>query len=220
MSLPRQLLTFGGGDKDFREKWVPNRDLLNFPKSYRMILVGRPNSGKSTVVLNVLLRAKPQFDEIFLLHCDKYSKDYEDVDTIKLDGIPDVKTFSSKGCKCLIIDDYPFADMNKEDKKKFSVLFRYISSHKNVSILLTSQNLYSIPIIARRTANIFIIWRSPDLSYVNTMSQRCGIRPDKFLKLLDEYLLNFYDSLWVDCTLGTRAPVRINGYEVIDPKSI
>lgn len=219
--LPKQLLTFGGGDKTgWREKWTPNRDLLNIPKSYRMILVGRPNSGKSTAVLNILLRADPAFDEIFLLHCDGNSKDYEDVDTIKLDGIPDVKTFSSKGRKCLIIDDYPFADMNKEDKKKFSVLFRYISSHKNVSIMLTSQNLYSIPIIARRTANFFVVWRSPDLSYVNTMSQRCGIRPDKFLKLLDEYLHGYYDAVWIDCTLGTPAPIRINGYEVIDQKSI
>ena len=42
-SVPRKIIVLKSGDKVGREKWTKNRDLMNFPAGYRMVLCGPPS---------------------------------------------------------------------------------------------------------------------------------------------------------------------------------
>lgn len=55
-------------EKQYFEKWSPNRDIANFIHPYRMLVTGLPNSGKTTTALSIIAQADPVFDEIILLH--------------------------------------------------------------------------------------------------------------------------------------------------------
>ncbi len=61
MKLPNKILALPNPDKEFHEEWYRNRNVLNFPHPFRCVALGPPNVGKTTIVKNILLRAKPQF---------------------------------------------------------------------------------------------------------------------------------------------------------------
>jgi hypothetical protein len=83
--LEKRIYKLPNADKKNHEIWFPGRDLLNIPGPYRVGLLGRPNSGKSTMIKNILLRADPQFDNIILIHPDgEDNKEYSDVRSCKL----------------------------------------------------------------------------------------------------------------------------------------
>ena len=50
--LPRQLLFIPSSDKNFIEQWddMPNRDPLNFPKSFRICLIRPVGVGKTMLL--------------------------------------------------------------------------------------------------------------------------------------------------------------------------
>lgn len=68
--LPKEILPIPCADKAFHEKWKKGRDMLNIPHPFRCVALGPPNSGKSTIVKNLLIRAKPEFEEVYVVHCD------------------------------------------------------------------------------------------------------------------------------------------------------
>lgn len=213
-NLPKKLLIFNNQDKNWKEKWTPNRDLLDIPKSFRLICSGRPNSGKSLIAINIMLRCN--FEKIYVLHCDEDSKDYANIEYEALEEVPDKDIFDDDLKKLLIIDDYEFKNMKKEDLKKLSTLFRYVSSHKNLSIIVNVQNFYDVPIICRRCANFFILFENNDKSYIQSIARKCMIPQNKLLYIMENYIKNFHDSIWIDLTLNTPAKIRLNGYDIID----
>ena len=80
-SLPKRIIPFQNRDKEFHETWNDDRDWLDIPHPFRMILAAKPNGGKTTVVLNIILRvsqsARP-FEIIHIVHCDrKQTKEYD-----------------------------------------------------------------------------------------------------------------------------------------------
>ena len=90
MKLPDELFYIPNRDKTFTEKWYPGRNLLNFPASFRAVLFGSPEVGKSSTVKHLILRANPAFTQIFLWHCDGNTKEYDDLGdgVIRLDELP------------------------------------------------------------------------------------------------------------------------------------
>lgn len=212
--LPNKILPLPCKDKEgWTEKWTPQRNLLNFPGGTKILMIARPNAGKSTVVKNILLRADPMYEKIFLLHCDDDSEDYADIQLTHLKEMPEQSFFDRETKKLLIIDDFEFKNMKKDDLRKLSTLFRYASSHKNLSIFTCTQNFYSLPIIVRRTSNCFVLWDNNDKRYIQDMASKCMIPKKKFLELFS-HLTNFHDSLWIDLTKGSPAKIRINGYNI------
>ena len=59
LKLPDEIIPIKNPDKLFHEKWTGSRNKLNIPHPYRCILMGRPNSGKSTVIKNLLFLISP-----------------------------------------------------------------------------------------------------------------------------------------------------------------
>ena len=82
--LPAKIIPFENHDKSFHERWYKDRDWLDIPHPFRMLLATKPNGGKTTVILNIILRVacgRTPFEKIVVIHCDPTStKEYDDFD--------------------------------------------------------------------------------------------------------------------------------------------
>ena len=217
LRLPNKIIPMPNADKKFHERWDEGRNMLNIPHPYRLVAVGPPNSGKTTVVKNLLLRAKNEFKEVFVIHCDgQFTKEYDDVDVEMLDHIPLPTHWEGLVKTLVIIDDFDLTTLDKQQRGNLDRLFGYVSTHKNISVILCSQNFTNVPPIVRRCANFFVIWRTNDLNAMSNVGHKSGLEPAKFKSIFYNDMKNSRDSLWIDLTDNSPYPVRKNGYEVID----
>lgn len=220
--LPAELIRFSNPDKKWHEKWNPGRDLLDFPHPYRITLTGPPNSGKSTTVLNILIRAQPLFDRIVIVYPGGAAgtSEYESlgdaaeyvVEIPPPDFFPPVKTKDGKQKTLVIIDDFELKELGKAQRSNLDRLIGHVSTHRNVSVMLCAQEYFNVPTVARRCSNVHIFWKPRDMRNLQEMSQRVG----EDLESLFDLLNGTKDSVWIDQTPGSPAPIRVNGYKVVD----
>ena len=216
--LPKTLLPIHCSDKGFHEKWSKKRDPLNLPHPFRVVLLGRPNVGKTSTMKNILVRCKPEFEEILVCHFDgEETTEYDDLNGVEMrDTIPGAAELDPDVKRLVIVDDIEFSNMPKEQKAKLDRLFGYCSTHKNTSIMLTSQDFFNVPAICRRCCTMWIIWKVEDLDQLNTIGRRVGFKKEDFGHIFKTFMPNWRDSLWIDCSENSPFPVRINGYQMID----
>ena len=187
--LPQHIIPLPCSDKKFSEKWYDGRDLLDIPKSFRCTLSGPPNSGKSTCIKNIILRANPPFESILISHFSPDdTTEWDDVDGTIIDHIPSPHDIPMEGVKLLIIEDIDVSNLNKTDLGHLNRLYGYASSHKNLSICLTSQNPFDVPTCARRTTSLYIIYRQMDLNCLSQMASRSGLKQSDFLIIFDKFI--------------------------------
>jgi len=71
-----------------------------------MVLAAKPNGGKTTVILNIVLRVacgKTPFERIVVVHCDpNETKEYDDIDRELRSDIPSPEEFEP-GVKTLCL---------------------------------------------------------------------------------------------------------------------
>lgn len=214
--LPNEIIALPNADKAFHEKWHPKRNLLNIPHPFRCVLMGRPNVGKTTIIKNIILRANPAFKEIFVIHCDaEYTKEYDDLGAKMLSEIPAPEEWEGKNKTMVVIDDVEIKMMDKRQRRNLDRLFGYVSTHKNISVILTAQDPFNIVPIVRRCSNLWVLWRGIDLDAMNSISRKAGLQSHQLKTIFDELMPNQKDSLWIDLTDRSPAPMRKNGYEVI-----
>ena len=221
--LPQEIVIFENKDKKFHESWTPNRSLANFPHPYRVLLVGPPNVGKSNLIKNLILHAKPPFEQAFLLYPGGKGKsegeikhktdEYNDVEGIQgLDTIPPPEFFLKAGDKkskktLVILDDMDLKGISKEEKTYLDRLFGTVSTHRNVSIFCTAQDWFSIPPIIRRMSNVWIIWKHKDTASMEMISRKTGENLEELFRTVAP---GQYDSITIDGTARTPAPLRLN----------
>lgn len=220
----KKLIVIPNADKDkgnWQETWRKprNRSLAAFPHSFRLMALGGVSRGKTNTMKNIFLehqRLNKKFKRLYILTCDISSKEYIDCEPdLILDRIPDISLFNPKEKTMLIIDDFEWTKVDKQDMKNLSTIIRFISSHKNCSIMLSYQSFFDSPSIARKLANVFIIYKPNSKSELSTIANRVGVDKD-FLKYLFKKKANSqYDSICIDHTPGTPAKIRKNIYEVI-----
>ena len=217
--LPNHIIPIPNADKGFHEKWQKGRGMLNIPHPFRAVCLGPPNVGKTTIVKNLLLRAKPQFEKLYVIHCDPdYTKEYDDVGGEMLNEIPAPEEWEGD-CKSLVVlDDLEFKGMNKEQKRNLNRLFGFVSTHKDISCILCSQDPFNVPPIVRRCSNLWILWRCPDLDAMATCARKTGMKSNSFNSIFNQLMLKPRDSLWLDMTDGTPYPMRKNGFIPIKKK--
>lgn len=244
--LPRQLLFIPSSDKNFIEQWddIPNRDPLNFPKSFRMCLIGPVGMGKTMMIKNIICRvqnSRKKFERIFVLHQDKFAREYDDIDAEIITELPENdfwmgypndsedpdgydaeeersdsdESSLERPPTLMIIDDICFKDMPKSQTLLLDRLCGFISSHCNVSLAVLNQTAFAIDPIIRKCANIWCIWRPSDTDELNIISRRVGFKSKELLHLFDEFTTNETDSIMIDKTSGSPFPLRLNGYELI-----
>lgn len=214
--LPHKILPIECADKKFQETWYDARDPLDIPWSFRWILSGPPSSGKSTIIKNHIIRATPPYKKVLICHYDaEGSNEYEDVGGEMISELPDPKTINpAKEKMLLIIEDLNLSTCSKTEREKIDRLFGYSSSHRGVSLALTSQNPLDIPCGARRMANVYTIWKQMDLNGLLLMASRTGYKRDDFISFF-KFCKKQHDSITIDCTNMTPYPLRFNGYVMI-----
>jgi hypothetical protein len=223
-----KIMCFPNKDKSFQESWTPGRNLLDIPWSFRAIFCGPPSSGKSTIVKNIILQANPMYDEVLIVHFgqggsdDEGTADYDEIDGVKvvgLEGLPDpIKINPEKKKMLVVLEDIPLSHLSKVDKLKIDRLFGYSSSHRGVSLIVCCQDPFDCPVGARRCSNIFLIYKQPDLLAISNLASRTGYTASDFRELF-KMCKTKHDSIMVDCTEGTPAPLRLNCYTKIDINS-
>lgn len=213
-----KIIVFKNRDKEgWYESWNKKRDLLNFPHPYRCVVSANPGSGKTNMIKNLIVRARPHFKKLYLCHFDLETKEYEDVEVLKLNTLPEAKSilFKPTNKSLLIIDDYDYQSLNKTEHKNLRSLFKYTSTHRGLSIIVATQDFFNLPPIIRRLSSVYFIWKgSADLDSLFTIGRRIGFKKDEFKRLLDMCVSKF-DNICIDFTPDTFAPLRLNGYTLI-----
>ena len=215
--LPNKLIGIPCSDKHFHEKWYEGRNMLNFPHPYRACLIGRPNTGKTTTVKNIILRAHPQFQEVYVIHCDaNYTTEYDDVGAIMLSEIPPPEQWDGQVKTLVILDDIEFKFLPKEQKRNLDRLWGFVSTHKNISCMLCVQDCFNVPPAVRRMSNLFIFWKIVDIDSMAMAARKTGLKKDNFHSIFNDLMNEKRDSLWIDMTDDTKYPMRKNGFELIE----
>ena len=249
--LPRQLLFIPSSDKNFIEQWddlgisksgLPNRDPLNFPKSFRICLIGPVGVGKTMFIKNIICRiqnSRKKFERIFVLHQDKFAREYDDIDAEVITELPENDFWMGypqdtdeeeideeeedetveRPPTLMIIDDICFKDLPKSQTLLLDRLCGFISSHCNVSLAVLNQTAFAIDPIIRKCANIWCIWRPNDTDELNIISRRVGFKSKELNQLFDDVATKDTDSIMVDKTPGSPFPLRLNGYKLIKRKA-
>ena len=213
----KQIIPIENADKGFHESWSTDRDLLNIPHPFRCVLAGKPGSGKSTIVKNLLLRQDPPFEQVIIIHYDLDTKEYDDLEGenfFLLDKIPDVKEFEGKKKTLVVLDDVPIKTLPKPQAILLNRLFGYYSTHKNISVCLTTQDAYEIPPLVRRCSSVWVLWKGVDRISLTMLGKRSGC--EELYEMMQKFLHHRFDSIWLDMTPDSPAPFRKNGYEIIN----
>ncbi len=234
--LPKRLLYIPSIDKDFIEKWTKNRDPLDLPASFRIILCGKPGCSKTMMVKNIVMRiqaSKKPFKRIIVLHQDKRAREYNDIDADVITELPendfwmgyededdeeeiDPKEVPNRPKTLMIIDDICFRDMHKRQTVLLDRLCGFISTHCNVSLAVLNQDVFAIDSIIRKCCNVWCIWKPSDNDQLMTISRRCGMKSKDLEYLFDKYAPGELDSIMVDQTPRTPYPLRLNGFNIIE----
>jgi hypothetical protein len=231
----KKVLVFENSDKKQAEKWTDkdkldksgNVNLANFPCPFRALFLGPPNSGKSNMIKNLIIHQRPRFTDIYVVHQDSEgSSEWGDIDPNGiLNDVPDQEWFTEiteteeddpPKKILLIIDDLEMSYGNKTRNHNLSVLFRYISSHKNISVCLTSQNFFSIKPDVRKNANIFFCWKPVARNEIGLIENRVGLEKGVLNQMFKEFRKTQWDSLTFDFSTATPAPIRFNLTEPIE----
>jgi hypothetical protein len=214
MSLPNKIIPIHNPDKDFHEKWFEGRNLLNIPHPFRAVLLGPPNVGKSTTCKNILLRADPEFEEVFIVHCDgDYTEEYDDLDSCTiLERIPSPDEWEGAVKTLVVLEDLEFKFMDRTQKRNLDRLFGFVSTHKNISIILCAQDTFNVPAIVRRCSNLWVLWKCSDLDEMSNCARRTSMKPLVFKKLFQKFITEPKDSLWIDMSEKSPHRLRKNGF--------
>ena len=217
--LPAKIIPFENHDKNFHERWYKDRDWLDIPHPFRMLLAAKPNGGKTTVILNVILRVacgRTPFEKIVVVHCDPTTtKEYQDVDHELRADIPRPDDFDPQQKTLCILEDLNYLGMGKEQQGYLERLVGYASTHKNVSVMLTAQDPFRIPAAVRRCMNVFVLWNHHDQDMLRTLARKTGRSKESLEQVVATHCQGPHDCVWIDLTPHSPAPFRKNGYKRI-----
>ena len=217
--LPKRILIIKNQDKAFHERWRKGRDEMDFPHPARILFTGVPNSGKSLMVKNTLLRQNPPFDRIICVHCSPHmTHEYDDCDFEMRGDLPDKDEIDPDEKNLIILEDLNFKDMNKTDKAKLNRLMGMWSTHHSISVYTTTQDFFELPRLCKRCSNVFVLWKGVDMTSMKQVARRVGLTCEELFSLF-ALCKDPHDSIWIDKTEHTPYPLRLNGYTIINKRA-
>ena len=224
-------------------RWREPRDIIDFPRPFRWGILGAVSCGKSTLVLNYMVNAH-KYDNIFLMHPQTYNpnialEDECNNENCMLDSPPDIGEYKGVEFNALaylpsmcyfddvadkfnlfIIDDIDLCSYcqkrSEMRNERLNKLFSYVSSHKNVSIIVTSQDASSqLPGFVLKMTNVLTIYKVRDEYITQTIARKISTKYKRLKALLD-LCKKKHDSITFDYTDDTEHPIRFNVYDDIE----
>ena len=219
------IYRFANPDKDKRESKKYNP--LEFPYPSRIFIFGRPDSSKTNIAHNIVVRLDPEPDKIVVIHNDPDSLEYDSYKNIADDytfiamndpefEVPSFKEFDGNKKNLIIIDDLPMGLLNKENKILMERLFNYASTHRQCTIILVYQNFHNVLPEIRRSMTHYILTGTNDYTSLNIIANKIATKVDDLIELMS-FLTNKYDSLLIDTTKspGDTYKYRLNLFNPI-----
>jgi hypothetical protein len=209
----KQLIIFKCHDKEFHEE-VNHDNYGDLPHPFRVIMAAVPNCGKTSLIKNIIVNQSPDFDRIIVWHIDVGTREYSDLDCEVVDELPMIEDIDPKKKNLLIIEDVDTKSLHKSVKSRLNRMFGYCSTHRNLSVILTAQEAFQVPVDLRRTANYLVLWRGTDNSATEMLGKRFGLNKKKIGFLFDTFCKTIHDSLIIDNAGGPK--IRKNLFEIIE----
>lgn len=201
-------------------KTFENRSIKSIPyplqqPNFLMIIVGPCRSGKGVYLMNILLNKnlgyRDYFDNIIYisptLPSDKTGKIlYKDDDITKitdnLEHLNDIlrvivedQKESSEESLLVVIDDC--LGMLGSNGSYFSTLCSKYR-HYNMSIIVTTQNFRSVPLICRSNASAYVLFKSHNKKEIEKLDDELGGMFPSFLDLYKKATDKKYSFLYLD----------------------
>jgi hypothetical protein len=218
---PRKIIPMPNPDKKLHEVYKKGQNPIRFPKPFRCIIVGKVNSGKSLIARHIILAhqgCSPKFQEIHVVHgcADTHTTEYNDIEPTSVrQDIPNYSEFDPDIRKLILLDDVDFTLKSGQEMKNLSELFRFGSTHCNISLVLMHQCAFRIPKVVKDCANVFIIFRPHDLDELSTLGRRVGLKKKEIFDLFDNHLPLWRDSLLINLCPGAKHKFSKNLFEPI-----
>ena len=221
---PKEIVPIRCSDKRGVEHWDEKRakDLADFPSPFRMLLLGPPNTGKSTLIKNIILHIRPRFKEVYVVHPDAdVSREYDDLEpTEKFTDIPPLEFWNNNEGpyvkRALVIDDLEYTAATKQRLHDLALTFRYCSSHKGLSVFLAHQSWFDTPVIVKKMSNIYVVYRPRARNELAMIENRVGLPQDSMKEIFDTIATGPMDSICVDLTRDSPAKLRVNVWHPVE----
>lgn len=224
MMPPKEIVPIRCADKVGVEHWDDERarDLGNFPSPARILLIGACGCGKSTLIKNLIIHARPRFKEVYLIHEDaEYSKEYDDLEpTEKFSEVPPLEFWNYEGPyrkRAVIFDDIEMTAANKERLKNLAIAFRYASTHKGLTIYFAHQSFFNVMTLIKRMADVIILWKPKARNELACVENRVGVEEGTLKELFNTVATGVKDSICIDLKENSPAKFRLNVWTKIEP---
>jgi hypothetical protein len=212
-----KLIIFENPDKESTENWSMKTSLMDFPSPFRMIIAAPPSTGKTSLIMNLILyQEKPKpFDNILIYHhaperTDEYNIILQNENVEFVDHFPLESELDPSKKNLVIIDDVYVAKLKPKPMEDFNRLFGYVSTHHNTSVILTTQVFTKVPAEIRRMAQIFVIGKPKDTRQLDRISDFLDIDVKLFKYAFRKYMKKPHDTLTVDTTTNSPCKYRFN----------
>ena len=157
--INNKLIVLPNEDKLFHEE-PDYKNLCNFPHPFRMILCGPPNVGKTNIIYNILVNKHESFEKLIIFYNDPSTREYQNVDADYVEELPPIEDIDPETLNLLIIEDVDYKNLNRKQKSLLDRYFGVFSTHHNISIIITSQDAFSIPATIRRMCSHVLLWKN------------------------------------------------------------
>jgi len=147
-----------------------------------------------------------------LIHIADDDPEYDDIDiTDRLSYCPPPDYFDHEEKQLVIIEDMSFNEKNEN----VSALFRYVSTHKNVSIIMNYQDYILVPKMARRCINIINIWEMPDKTIQSIVGKKVGLEKGQLQEMFNSLCKKRRDFITIDLSDDSPCKYRLNIWKPI-----
>ena len=150
---------------DISDDDEPADDFVDIVFPCNVAICAAPISGKSSMVLSII--EDEEFDLVFVVSLTPGNSAYENVATAVLpslsekflDDLFEMHEEDPELKSLLIFDDFIGSEKSGFNCKNSPAIDRISASgrHNNISMIFSSQNWVSIPVIFRRTANYYVL---------------------------------------------------------------
>jgi hypothetical protein len=179
-----------------------------WPHPFKALFLGGCGRGKTNMIKNAFLQhqstARP-FKQLYVITCSPLCREYDDLEyTGLMTEIPDADFFDPAEKTAVILDDWEQMNMSSEQKRRLSTLFRYVATHRNVSVFCGFQSFFDVIPLIRKVSDIFVVYKPNNKLEYSNLANRLNIDVDDLRRIFKEVCNGKYDCLCVNNIPGAK----------------